>query len=1188
MRYKLLLSLVFFFLGLNNYAQEDYLITLYENANNAFEQKDYKSAVKYYKELADTMLPMYGKESDTFSDVLYMLGLSYDHAGNYEEAINKINEVLVIQKKNVGYDNTRYIQSLQTLSILYRYNNYYKEAIPICKELSKFQEELLGREHPDYIKNLHNLESCYLNIGSHDEAIRVKKEILEILKETLGYDHPEYAMRLNNLASEYSNQGNYSEAIRVNKDALEIIEKVLGQEHPNYALCLHNLAFYYSHIGDYTTAVQLYKKVLEIRKRILGTEHPDYATTLDNLAVCYSDIGNNNEALLIYKEVLDLREKTLGREHPDYTLSLNNLASLYSNIGNFNEAIRINKEVLELREKILGGEHPLYAKSLNNLASCYSSIGNYNDAMLIYNKALEIQEKLFGHEHPDCATTLTNLAYCYYEIGDYGEAIRIQKDILEIKEKVLGHEHPDYASGLDNLASSYSAIGNYTEAIRINNEALEIREKILGREHPDYVLSLNNLAYYNSMIGNYDESIRVNKEVLELRGKILGFEHPAYAQSLNNLASCFAYIGNYNEALSIYKESLQIREKKLGREHPDYMLSLSNLADCYFRIGNYSEAILSGKEVLEITEKILGQEHPDYAMRLGNLAFYHLCNGSYKDFENAWNSYIILHKKTSTDQLQSMTFEDKNTFWNKENGLYEFWSPYFAYICNTPQMLSSAYDASLFSKGLLLGVENETKRIIQNSNDKELLALYDDFVLNKVQLNKYLEMPIKERPIETDSLSKVVEKQERELMSRSKAFGNIKKNMLITWQDVQNKLNDDDIAIEFMSFDLNNDSTMYVALTLKKGYEHPKLTPLFVEKQLNVIRPSRYYKGNGLYNLIWKPVDEELTGVKNVYFSPTGKLYNINIEVLPEIASHNEGRNYYRLSSTRQLAYISEEYEIKNEATVYGGLRYSATDDGNQSQKQGSIGSSRGVIFQSGWSYLPGTLTEAESVCDAMESSEISSTLYTGAKGTEESFKSLDGSRQKYLHIATHGFYYTDRDSVSMKSAGFRLLNDEIHNHNIEDKSLTRSGLLLADCNDALTGQPIGYNREDGILYGNEIAKMDLRGLDLLTLSACETGIGDISGEGVFGLQRAFKKAGAQSIVMSLWKVDDDATRIFMTRFYQNYIGGNMSKATAIRAAQQFLREYEEETTGHDGNKIKIRKYDNPIYWAAFIILDPA
>jgi CHAT domain-containing protein len=227
--------------------------------------------------------------------------------------------------------------------------------------------------------------------------------------------------------------------------------------------------------------------------------------------------------------------------------------------------------------------------------------------------------------------------------------------------------------------------------------------------------------------------------------------------------------------------------------------------------------------------------------------------------------------------------------------------------------------------------------------------------------------------------------------------------------------------------------------------------------------------------------------------------------------------------------------------------------------------------LRGGKEYLPHTKEEVEQIAKQLCKANWSCQLDTLDKGTETSFKSLSGEKVNTLHISTHGFYYTPDEADKM---GYDFLRLDNHMASAEDKSLTRSGLILSGANHILEGEKLPENVEDGILTAKEIADLDLRGLDLVVLSACQTGLGDISqGEGVFGLQRGFKKAGANSILMSLWEVEDEATQILMTQFYKNLVSGQ-SKRQSLRSAQKYLREYNNGC------------YHEPKYWAAFILLD--
>ena len=356
-----------------------------------------------------------------------------------------------------------------------------------------------------------------------------------------------------------------------------------------------------------------------------------------------------------------------------------------------------------------------------------------------------------------------------------------------------------------------------------------------------------------------------------------------------------------------------------------------------------------------------------------------------------------------------------------------------------------------------------------------------------------------------------------------------------------------------------------------------------------------------------------MEGVDTVYFSPAGELYNIPVEnLMVDTGKYaSDIRNYRRLSSTRQLALRRAVGGIGS-AAVYGGLKYNAdtavlVSDIRKyrtvelAQASGSRAVADSLNLRDGVAELPATKIEAEEIDKALEAARIETKLYMDTLGTEASFKALSGKGMNVLHIATHGFYWTEREAAVMDNLVF-LVND-MPVAVAEDKAMTRTGLLFAGANTALKGLPLPEGVEDGVLTAKEIASLDLRGLDLVALSACQTGLGEITGDGVFGLQRGFKKAGANTLLMSLWKVDDNATHLLMTRFYENLLSG-MDKYVALSEAQKYLRELEvtvkvvpdktwaqefkDERAGkeEEAEYRTERKYADPRYWAAFILLD--
>jgi len=373
------------------------------------------------------------------------------------------------------------------------------------------------------------------------------------------------------------------------------------------------------------------------------------------------------------------------------------------------------------------------------------------------------------------------------------------------------------------------------------------------------------------------------------------------------------------------------------------------------------------------------------------------------------------------------------------------------------------------------------------------------------------------------------------------------------------------------------------------------------DEELRALPAKTLYTSPQLSSLLWRPLSPYLEKAKRIYFAPAGELYNIAIESLPIWQATTGGGDevmsdrwrLYRLSSTREIALgHGKTRKPPTSATIFGGMTYDAKPLGGKGTPRQVRKSLKGAA-----KYLPATRKEAEESAGLLRQHAIPVALHLGDSATEQTLKHLSGHAPSILHIATHGFYWTDSE-VRQGNMSEKLQFLSMYGHlDDADQALTRSGLLFTGANHALRGEHQHEQADDGVLTAKEISLLDLRGLDLLVLSACQTGLGKVTGDGVFGLQRGFKKAGAGALLMSLWKVDDVATRLLMTQFY-TYLMQGMGKHEALRRAQHYLRELEVDTGSKRGrhaissrqkrarkNSIK-KPYRDPYYWAAFILLD--
>lgn len=469
-----------------------------------------------------------------------------------------------------------------------------------------------------------------------------------------------------------------------------------------------------------------------------------------------------------------------------------------------------------------------------------------------------------------------------------------------------------------------------------------------------------------------------------------------------------------------------------------------------------------------------------------------------------------------------------------------------------------ALNCSIFLKGLLLFASNVVRNAVYDLQDDSLISTYEHFMSHK-NSNIFLQQ------IESSN----TQQEELNLLHHSKIaeqIDNKKQELKFNYKHVQNQLRKDEIAVEFITIDKEyehfsiktKDKQYWAIIVTRDG--GPYSVPLFCENEINKFSLQLDEK---IYEKVWKPLETHIKHAKKLFFSPTGILYNYPIESSTCFVSNTELSNtkLLRVSSLREIVY--QKHQLPDNVALYGGLDYNLGENVRQvsnlkAQKHRPyrditefLNTTRGAIET-----LPGSEEEVDNIDRLLRKNNYHSTLYKHDYGTEHSFKSLSGEDISVVHLSTHGFVDIQEEGSFNELA-----------------ILSHASLWLSGAADNIGKKSVTLE-DDGILRASEIMSLDFRRLALVVLSACNSGLGSVTSDGVFGLQRGFKKAGAQSILMSLWKVDDEATCLLMTEFYKNWITQKMTKYNALEAAKQTVRNHKE------------KGWDNPKYWAAFILLD--
>ena len=1086
-------------------------------------------------------------------NVFFEFGKSYREQGNYAEAIICEYKGIDLHKELYGEENIEIPRALGRIADCYYCLGDLNQAIEICKEGLVLEGKVEGTQSLYYSTFLHNLSYYYYDAGAYEESIKYGNQALKIREALLTVHHPYYIITQINLAGAYSKAKKHSDAIRFGLEALENYKNSSEFNISEYLSIIHNMAGIFSEVKEYKSAINIYPKNLESYYYDGKISYGELINALYYKGL-YCQLNRDYvEAINIYTTLLDLNKQK----------------SVY------------NRTELDAMEKMV---------------YCKNSIG-------LYSEAIEIAQNLSVYLYSDLRNNpqdyfhwVNILAFCYMDAGDYPQSKEILQDLLKLYSQLDEKNESLLIDPLINLAQNYRYLGNYPEARETCLRAIDIYRTTGDTDVEKLLTALNNLANYYAYESNIEEAIQIGSKVLAIKEEMMGPESKEYINSLVNLAQYDYFLGNYKEAINKVNDAKLLIEKNHKEDKIMYAQIMENLAGLYMDSHEYEDLLNIQHQVLSLKQQTIGINHPDYMLSLLNLSNYLSHFNKSKELGIVSNQLSCLKKETIQKTFKSLPIKERNYYWEDDG---KYWFLYslqkYSFLHNTTDLFIEGYNALIFSKSILLNSEIEFDKFLTETGSPELVEKYNDIRALRIQLNKLYEQPIAERKVDTDSLERVANNVERELMRESKEFGDYTRNLSVTWQDVQKGLQDKEAAIEFVSFPLNPDSIMYMAYVLKPETEAPEMVKLFEESQLEPYQNPGNYADPQAAELIWGRLEPYLEGCETVYFAPDGLLHQIGIEYFPDLDGEgliSDRYNIHRLSSTRQLA-LRKDAASPKKAAVYGGILYGADVEEmeEESRKYPGIHRSAPPMYNLGDSlnlrdgvkFLPQTAAEANVVNSALKKNKYKTIHRAGKEATEESFKSLSGSDNGIIHIATHGFYWSEEEAEkrARNNERFRFMTDlgKDRPRYVEDKALSRTGLMMAGANHILTGDSLPTGLDDGLLTATEIAQMNLRNTDLVVLSACQTGMGDLGSDGVFGLQRGFKKAGVNTLLMSLWKVEDDATRLLMEEFYQNLMGGQ-SKREALLNAQKAVREY----PGDD--KDKLYPYAHPSFWAAFILLD--
>ena len=1143
----------------------------------------------------------------------------------YEEAVAQVVNALEYAQQKFGGESQETIVSMSLLAGYYSSLGYFEEALPIYNQALSLSKSILGEDHPETLQITKDTAQFFADQGQYDQAQSMFQVAYENMKASLGESDPETLSVMTSLAQMLEAQGLFQKAAELLRSAIEMYEKVAGADFLDALLAKQTLASVYKTQGKFVQAEELLQEVLRQKQASLGEKNIETIITLSSLAELYQKMAKYKQSEILFIQSIELFKEVAGDEDPDLFQTMGSLALLYQDQGRYKEAEILYQKVLAFDQNTLGDKHPNTIIDLNNLAGINRLQGLYGKAEARYQQAFSYIRETLGDTHPETISIMNNLALLYENQGLFDRAEPLYKTALQHSKEVLGQDHPTTLALMNNLASLYESQGVFDKSQTLYKQAISLNEKVFGGKHPNTIAGVNNLGYLYLMQSNFKDAEPLFSRVLDTWENQLGERHQKTLKSMNNLGRVYHGLGNDIRADELLRRALNLRRETLGDKHPDVVRSMIDLAALYISLKKYGDAEPLLLETIKLSEEILGDKHQYTFEALNHLADLYELTGQldkalstrtigfdrrsiffdrvlWASGENTRQSYIELHKPEQ-DRFLSLLMK-----------------------INKPNTAKLALYASLQRKGLLLKISSEIQKILEMTDSPKLSEMAKSLRDKRKELASLtLSGPTTESPEDyhkkTASLESEVDELQAELGRASMVFHMA--SQPISVDRVFENMAETDVLVDFLTYEDDRFRIFaIVAQTAQKDCfvwwkcqdSRIDLVPIgdleSIRLKVSTFRETLQDEeaeeedvletGNEIYRQIWEPLLPLLADKKSIYVVPDSILH-----LLPFDAMVNEHGNYLIqskdikiLSSSRDLVvstlpdaqgefmilagpdYDLEDERVKETKVAISGRR-SATGQGMRIASHGLRSLSFDPLLgaelegqtikkvSDAFEALPGAEDEGKAIQKVAKGGKSNSTIFLKAEAEEQRLRMLN-TAPKMLHIATHGFFLKAEERLKK-----RLLS--LHRGGTlsppppGDNPLLRAGLAFAGIN---TNAPfLGEidTNNDGVLTALEVLGLPLNGTQLVVLSACETGVGEIhAGEGVYGLRRAFQEAGAKSVVNSLWPVSDEATRQLMTEFYKNMFEGVPARQ-ALKQAQLKLLDSE---------------WSNPYYWSAFVLVE--
>lgn len=1032
--------------------------------NHYYEEGDFENAIKYGLKAIDIAEQEYGKKHSNYIYSLHTLGYTFFAAKEYDKALRYFSE----WKKLYSYkEGLIYAYTLGSIGASYYYIYENDSSYSYLKESNKIIMSLKDKEDAQY--KLNNTYLKYLREENETRDFKIASEKMNKIKE------------LEKERANYTDDNNLDSSIKITLKILEIFRQ------SEFINELEEIAYY----TEYATLADFYNKKNKLDSSLYFYEKSIYKidSFYKNNPIKYSGLLSN-----IYLSKLGISE--VYKKSGDKKLYAKFLQEL--ELGAWNE---INSGLIDINDNLLN----TYNYILSDLMQAYREINDVNNMNLIAQKNINFSRDYHGEYSKEYV-----IQGIIYSIPHLSESLDYKIDILNsglYTLQKIGLFNEDYTTVLTMLANSLLKSGDIEKAKKIYNKIDSIYSNNPDLKQSYYLSYLNTKNTYFLELNETDSLYKNYTYLLDGYRRLYGTNSREYAKQLQRSCGFLSLNKKYNVAEQYCIESKDIWTN-LGEFGIEYLYTLELLIGIYYERGDLDKCEnLISKHFEQKKEYILSnmvwlnneQRTNFWQINKQNVLPIYLSL-----FESADKNFInVRNKRYTPEKIKKINFNDKNSTFS-----------------------SLAYNDILFKKSLLLDFSLDVKNQDLSNRAKILLEK-----INKKKQELYtLAVSKGENNNEIQILNKEINYLESELIYAIPILNNLRDNLNVNWSDVKGELTDSQAAIEFETFHLAPDTIGYVAFIVTEKFDKPLPVYLCTEYELkHTLQNSKNIKEVyiALHDIVWSPIEKHLDEIDDIFYSPSGQLNHISFKSL--INSNDEylidKYNLIRLLSTKDVLEsntISSKKIENKEIQIVGNVDYDKNilfKSGpfeNREFMNSPLLSLRGLLSEevnrSGWSYLPGTKEEIEGINKVLTKKNWSVQYLEDDNATENAIKQLFSNKKHGVyHFATHGFSFSERNN-----------QNQFSNYS---NPMMRCGVLLSGSNITWSRKDnslINETGEDGILTAYEVSLENLDNVELVVLSACETGLGKIdNSEGVFGLLRGFKLAGVDNLVVSLWKVPD-------------------------------------------------------------------